>query len=166
MKFKTADQNTAGTDADVFVNLYGPGKKTEYYLIANGVSPSGWLRGLGRVADFEKGSTTTVTAAIENRDGVRWRDVVSFMVGLRDNKSSWAGWDLEGVTLEGVKEDGTRVTVFSGVHDKDKPLYASQPDTFPSFTIGKPGAPPPAPALEAFVSAIDLQVNASAEDFL
>jgi hypothetical protein len=145
--FKTAARLAVGTDADVFVTLYGP-NRTEYNLIGNGLSPSSWGRSLGRTEDFERGSTTSVTTTVENSDGVRWRDVVSFMVGLRDNNTSFSGWNLEGMMLEGVTEDGSKVTIFSGGYDKDKNIKAGNASTFPVFDLKT--------TLDAFVSAVDL----------
>lgn len=154
MTFKTADKRDAGTDADVFVTLYGP-DKTEYNLIGDGVLLSGWGRRLGRKEDFERGSTTSVNTVVENRDGVRWRDVVSFVVGLRESNSFWAGWNLEGVTLEGVQEDGSKVIIFSGGYDKDKDIKEGDASTFPVFDLK--------PTLDAFVSTVELQVRARSE---
>ncbi|MGX9571609.1 hypothetical protein [Mesorhizobium sp. f-mel] len=144
----TGGDGGGGTDGDPYVDFYltdGTGIWSHQIEPNDSSNP----RHLGHPGydDFEDGDVDSY--GLKPLQPIQWNKLRGFVIGL----DGGGDWRINHVKLEGFTLVGDRIQLYDAGYGKDLPDDTKTTE----FLTAKPPPGPPAPVIEAFVNAADLQ---------
>lgn len=146
--FTTGSGGSGGTDGAPFVDLaYTDGGTSNTWQIEPNDESDARRLGHPGYNDFEQGDVGTY--GLHPQSPFQWKMLRGFVVGL----DGGGDWRLDHIKLEGFTAAGDRILLFDADYGQDLP----NDTTTTEFGTLKPPPGPPPPAIDTFVSQVDLQ---------